>query len=180
MPGLSAAAYRAVWDSRKASREVQRYFGLSPSCPVSLVCLVPDEIDKVDQRDQTDERRVLVSCGKTILACVSVAAQWHTRSTSPQDAQKGRPARPQRVKTRGVPSGYVEDLNDVRTPLADFFSILLELGGECSPIGDGNDSVHDGMDAAEVRVATGSQPWKCKAAVWPDDSGVECAGVPIF
>ena len=22
--------------------------------------------------------------------------------------------------------------------------------------------------------------WKCKAAVWPDDSGVECAGVPIF
>jgi hypothetical protein len=30
------------------------------------------------------------------------------------------------VKTRGVPSGYVEDLNDARTPLADFFSILLE------------------------------------------------------
>ena len=30
------------------------------------------------------------------------------------------------MKTRGVPSGYVEDLNDARTPLADFFSILLE------------------------------------------------------
>jgi len=29
------------------------------------------------------------------------------------------------VKTRGVPSGYVEDLNDARTKLADFFSILL-------------------------------------------------------
>jgi hypothetical protein len=29
---------------------------------------------------------------------------------------------------RGVPSGYVEGLNDARTPLADFFSILLEEG----------------------------------------------------
>jgi hypothetical protein len=51
---------------------------------------------------------------------------WHNKSTLPQDAQKGHPARPQRVKTRGVPSGYVEDLNDARTPLEDFFSILLE------------------------------------------------------
>jgi hypothetical protein len=64
---------------------------------------------------------------------------WHNRSTFPQDAQKGQTshppnpgaprralshARPQRVKTRGVPSRYVEDLNDARTPLADFFSIL--------------------------------------------------------
>jgi hypothetical protein len=46
-----------------------------------------------------------------------------------QDAQKGRPARPQRVKVRGVPLGYVEDLNDARTPLADFFSTLLEIYG---------------------------------------------------
>jgi len=30
------------------------------------------------------------------------------------------------VKTRGVPQGYVEGLNDARTTLADFFSILLE------------------------------------------------------
>jgi hypothetical protein len=51
---------------------------------------------------------------------------WHNRSPLPQDAQKGRPARPQRVKGRGVPSGYVEGLNDARTPLADFFSILLD------------------------------------------------------
>jgi len=29
------------------------------------------------------------------------------------------------VKARSVPSGYVEGLNDARTPLADFFSILL-------------------------------------------------------
>ena len=42
-----------------------------------------------------------------------------------QDAQKGCPARPQRVKGRGVPLGYVEGLNDARTMLADFFSILL-------------------------------------------------------
>ncbi len=43
----------------------------------------------------------------------------------PQDAQKVRPARPQRVKGRGVPLGYVEGLNDARTTLVDFFSILL-------------------------------------------------------
>jgi hypothetical protein len=30
------------------------------------------------------------------------------------------------VKIRGVPLGYVEGLNDARTPLADFFSILLD------------------------------------------------------
>ena len=41
-----------------------------------------------------------------------------------QGAQKGRPARPQRVKNRGVPLGYVEGLNDARTKLADFFSTL--------------------------------------------------------
>ena len=45
--------------------------------------------------------------------------------TAPQEAQKFRPARPQRVKTRGVPLGYVEGLNDARTPLANFFSLLL-------------------------------------------------------
>jgi hypothetical protein len=49
---------------------------------------------------------------------------WHNSRTVPQDAQKGRPARPQRVKARGVPLGYVEGLNDSRTKLADFFSIL--------------------------------------------------------
>jgi hypothetical protein len=43
-----------------------------------------------------------------------------------QDAQKGRSARPQRVKARGVPLRYVEGLNDARTTLADFFSILQE------------------------------------------------------
>ncbi|MEK7760113.1 MAG: tetratricopeptide repeat protein [Nitrospirota bacterium] len=46
-------------------------------------------------------------------------------STVPQAAQKGRPARPQRAKARGVLLGYVEGLNNARTTLADFFSSLL-------------------------------------------------------
>ena len=48
------------------------------------------------------------------------------RRAFPQDAQKGRPARPQRAKRQGVPLRYVEPLSDARTPLADFFSILLK------------------------------------------------------
>ena len=40
-----------------------------------------------------------------------------------QDAQKGLPARPQRVKDRDVLSGYIEGLNDARTLLEDVFSI---------------------------------------------------------
>ena len=47
-------------------------------------------------------------------------------------------------------------------------------------VADGNDSVHDGVDSAEIGVTTGSQPWKCKTAVWQDDSGVECADASIF
>ena len=48
-----------------------------------------------------------------------------------QAVQKGRPARPQRVKTGGVPLGYVEDLNDARTPLAGFVtSLLVEVVSE--------------------------------------------------
>ncbi|MCE3223657.1 MAG: hypothetical protein K0S58_1837 [Nitrospira sp.] len=49
----------------------------------------------------------------------------HSRKTFLQTAQKGRPARPQRVKSRDVPLRYVEGLNDARTPLAAFFSSLL-------------------------------------------------------
>ncbi len=33
-----------------------RHVGLSRCRPVSLVCLVPDEIDEIDPKDQTDER----------------------------------------------------------------------------------------------------------------------------
>ena len=42
-----------------------------------------------------------------------------------QDAQKGRPARPQQAKRRIVLLRYGEPLSDARTPLADFFRILL-------------------------------------------------------
>jgi len=44
---------------------------------------------------------------------------------SSQDAQKGRPARPQRAKKRIVLVPYGELLRDARTPLAGFFRILL-------------------------------------------------------
>ena len=40
--------------------------------------------------------------------------------------------------------------------------------------------MHDGMDTAEIGVAAWNQPWMCKAAVWPNDPGVERADVPIF
>ena len=47
------------WEKRAAVRSmfVKRYVGLSRCRSVSLVCLVLDEIDKTDQRDQIDERR---------------------------------------------------------------------------------------------------------------------------
>ena len=41
-----------------------------------------------------------------------------------KSVQQGR-SEWQRVKGRGVPSGYVEGLNDARTMLAGFFSIRL-------------------------------------------------------
>lgn len=47
-------------------------------------------------------------------------------------------------------------------------------------VADSHDSVHDGVDSAEIGVATGGQPWKCKAAVRQNDSGVERADAPIF
>ncbi len=42
-----------------------------------------------------------------------------------QDVEKGRSARPQRAKGRGVRGRYVEALSDARTKLANFFNILL-------------------------------------------------------
>ena len=46
-------------------------------------------------------------CGKTMLARENFDGPhvWHTRRTLPQDAQKVRPARPQRAKRRGVRFG---------------------------------------------------------------------------
>ena len=42
-----------------------------------------------------------------------------------EDVQKGRSARPQRAKGRGVRGWHVEALSDARTKLEDFFNILL-------------------------------------------------------
>jgi len=56
--------------------------------------------------------------------------QWfdhlEQQENTAQDAQKGRPARPQRAKKRRRTLRYVELLSEARTPLADFFSILLD------------------------------------------------------
>ncbi|HRC43242.1 MAG TPA: hypothetical protein PLT27_04255 [Nitrospira sp.] len=54
------------------------------------------------------------------------AACWY--QNRPQDAHKGRPARPQRAKWRIVLLPYGEPLSDARTPLADFFRILQVHG----------------------------------------------------
>ena len=71
----------------------------------------------------------LAGCGKTGLfrntpRSAHVACRYQNR---PQDEQKGRPARPQRAKWRIVLVPYGEPLSDARTPLADFFRILLGL-----------------------------------------------------
>ena len=56
-------------------------------------------------------------------------AQWYAclgqYDTTLRDAQKGRSARPQRAKRRGVRFGTLSPLSDARTPLTDFFSIPL-------------------------------------------------------
>jgi hypothetical protein len=67
---------------------------------------------------------------------------WHNRRTLPQDAQKGQtshppsPGAPRRAlslarpqpknRPQAYPLGYVEDFDESRTKLADFFSILLD------------------------------------------------------
>ena len=61
---------------------------------------------------------------RNTLRSVDVACWYQNR---PQDAQKGRPARPQRAKWRIVLLPYGELLGAVRTPLADFFRILLDI-----------------------------------------------------
>lgn len=45
-----------------------------------------------------------------------------------QSVQKECPARPQRVRGRGIPSGYVEGPNDARTKLTVFFNRLKRSG----------------------------------------------------
>ena len=51
---------------------------------------------------------------------------WRNKISFSQDAQKGRPARPQaEQEPEAYPRGYVEDSCELRTTLAAFFSILL-------------------------------------------------------
>jgi hypothetical protein len=118
-------------------KDVKRYFGLSRCCPVSLVCLVPDEIDEIDQRDQTDERRVLVSCEKL---CWQVL-QWlhsgtpgaHSRRmlnkarllTCPALATTS-PYRPESAKTASSPK-------DAPYPMQGCSELLLCQGGWDDP-----------------------------------------------
>jgi hypothetical protein len=70
-------------------------------------------------------------CEKTVFApCSRYRYRGLRRQrTAAQDAQKGRPARPQRAKRESYSVPYVEPLSDARTTLADFFSILLERRG---------------------------------------------------
>ena len=57
---------------------------------------------------------------------------WQNKISFSQDTQKDRPARPQaEQEPEAYPQGYVEDSCELRTPLTDFFSILLER-----PFGD--------------------------------------------
>ncbi len=69
----------------------------------------------------------------TIASYVAFRTRAVSRQNRPQDAQKGRPARPQRTKRRIVLVPYGEPLSDARTPLADFFRILLEANGSFLP-----------------------------------------------
>ena len=61
-------------------------------------------------------------CGKVEIQWRAHLGQQENRS---ENAQKGRSARPQRAKMRRRTLRYVELLSEARTPLADFFSILL-------------------------------------------------------
>ena len=71
----------------------------------------------------------IAGCGKTqFMHNISLESyRVVPMSIWPQDAQKGRSARPQ-----AYPHGYVEDLFKARRKLADFFSILL-CSRKCGP-----------------------------------------------
>ncbi|MGB4993883.1 MAG: hypothetical protein WBO50_01865, partial [Nitrospira sp.] len=81
----------------------------------------------------------------------SVTPVPHWSRTHPQDAQKGRPARPQQAKGRIVLLRYGEPLSDARTPLADFFRILL-VGIASAPLlgGSQNKNFQGGRKSGKV------------------------------
>jgi hypothetical protein len=82
-------------------------------------------------------RTILAGCGKTISGHENFDGlyAWETKRTSPQDAQKGGPARPQRAKRRRRTLRYVELLSEARTPLAGLFSILLACACSVALVG---------------------------------------------
>jgi hypothetical protein len=61
----------------------------------------------IPQINRANPLYLLAHFGKTMLARENFEGShaWPNRGTLPQDAQNGHPARPQRVKGRGVPSG---------------------------------------------------------------------------
>ncbi len=79
--------------------------------------------------------------------------------TRPTLARQDAPFRRQgrrRVETGGVPLGYVEDFDELRTPLADFFSILLFRVSQIHrPIDqcDENSPAEDIADRDERKIA---------------------------
>ncbi len=107
-------------------------------------CLL-DSLQKIPRRSPICRQQrimvwciVLAGCGKTHFLHAAPrsghVACWYQDST--QDAQKGHPARPQRVKRRIVLLSYVEPLNEARTPLVDFFRILLDLSASMDILGN--------------------------------------------
>src|SRR5205823_12982527 len=79
----------------------------------------------------TSSRKPLHSIRLRNTYCGTVEIQWPAhlgqQENRAQDAQKGCPARPQRAKRRRRTLRYVELLSEARTPLADFFSILVAV-----------------------------------------------------
>jgi hypothetical protein len=101
---------------------------------------------------------VLISRGKTRLlqnTLLRYRAWWS--QNSPQDAQKVRPARPQRARRQIVLFAYVEPLSDARTKLAVFFSILLISGLWWGP---------SALSAKERPESSGIPPEKAAAYIY--------------
>jgi len=56
---------------------------------------------------------------------------------------------------------------------------MLKLGRGGS-VSHSDDTVHDGMDAANVWISAGCEAWNGKGAVWQNHTGVEHAGLSVF
>ena len=82
-----------------------------------------EELSRVENTERRSGEQVVESyCGYGVLGW----GKSPTAPAEPQAALKGRPARSQRVKARGLALRYIEGLNDARTPVAGFFNSLLE------------------------------------------------------